>query len=83
MIFMTNRLFSREVTAAMLVCLRGEVAAVIVCRTDPPGIELYFCAVTLSIMAAGHVSEMLLMMTLKTFYEFEIRAQPDMFEPLA
>ena len=83
MIFMTNRLFSREVTAAMLVYLKKEMAAMIVYQTNPPGIELYFYAVTLSIMAAGHVSEMLLMMTLKTFYEFEIRAQPDMFEPLA
>ena len=36
------RVFSRDVTAAMLVYLNNGTAAVLVYPTSPPGIELYY-----------------------------------------
>ena len=36
------RAFSPDVTAAMLVFQNKEMAAMMVCQTNPPGIELYF-----------------------------------------
>ena len=38
------RVFSRDVTAAMLVSLNKETAAMLVSPTKPPGIELYYHA---------------------------------------
>ena len=56
-----NKAFSRDVTAAMLVCLNKEMKAVMMYQTNPPGIELYFYANTFfcfkSNMVPGHVSE--------------------------
>ena len=36
-----NRVFSRDVTAAMLVSLNKETAAMLVTPTNPPGFELF------------------------------------------
>ena len=36
------RVFSRDVTAAMLVYLNKGMAAIMVYQTNPPGIEIYF-----------------------------------------
>ena len=38
------RVFSRDVTAAMLVSLNKGTAAMLVSPTNPPGIELYYHA---------------------------------------
>ena len=38
---MDNRVFSRDVTAAMLVSLDNGIAAMLVSPTSPPGIDLY------------------------------------------
>ena len=37
-----NSVFSRDDTAAMLVFLNKETAAMLVSPTNPPGIELYY-----------------------------------------
>ena len=39
-----NRVFSHDVTAAMLVSQNKEMAAMLVSQTKPLGIELYFSA---------------------------------------
>ena len=39
-----NRVFSRDVMAAMLVFLNNGTAAILVSPTNPPGIELYYHA---------------------------------------
>ena len=39
-----NRVFSRDVTAAMLVSLNNGTAAMLLCPTNPSGIELYYHA---------------------------------------
>ena len=39
-----NRVFSRDVTAAMLVFLNNGTAAMLVYPTNPPGFELYYHA---------------------------------------
>ena len=46
---LVNRVFSHDVTAAILVYQNNETAAMLVYQTNPVGVEL--C------MAAGHVSE--------------------------
>ena len=43
----TTRVFSHDVTAAMLVSQNKEIAAMLVSQTKPVGIELYFYANTL------------------------------------
>ena len=43
---MRYRVFSRDVTAAMLVFQNKEMAAMMVYQTNPPGIALYFYANT-------------------------------------
>ena len=37
-----NRVFSRDVTAAMLMSLNKGTVAMLVSQTNPPGIELYY-----------------------------------------
>jgi len=39
-----NSVFSRDVTAAMLVSLNKETVAMLVSQTNPLGIQLYSCA---------------------------------------
>ena len=39
-----NRVFSRDVTTAMLVSVNNGTAAMLVYLTNPPGIELYYHA---------------------------------------
>ena len=41
---LSYRVFSRDVTAAMLVSLNNGTAAILVYPTNPPGIELYYHA---------------------------------------
>ena len=55
---MTNRAFSHDVTAAMLVFQNKEMAAMMVYQTSPPGFVCkYFLLFQYSNMAAGHVRE--------------------------
>ena len=42
--YLGYRVFSRDVTAAMLVSLNKGTAAMLVSPTNPPGIELYYHA---------------------------------------
>ena len=42
--FLDFRVFSLDVTAAILVFLNNESAAMLVSPTNPPGIELYYHA---------------------------------------
>ena len=60
-----NRVFSHDVTAAILVSQNNETAAMLVSQTSPVGVELFsyanalFCANKFAWMLArsGHVSE--------------------------
>ena len=45
----TNRVFSHDATAAMLVSQNKEIAAMLVSQTKPLGIELYFYVNTLEL----------------------------------
>ena len=59
---LTYRLFSRDVTAAMLVSLNKGMAAMLVFPINLLGIELYscangFCCFALKNMVIDHVSE--------------------------
>ena len=45
-VFMVYRVFSHDVTAAILVSQNKEMAAMLVSQTKPLGIELYFCVNT-------------------------------------
>ena len=59
---LTYRLFSRDVTAAMLVSLNKGMATMLVSPTSLLGIELYsyangFCCFALKNMVIDHVSE--------------------------
>ena len=40
----TNRAFSHDVTAAILVFQNNETAAMLVYQVDPVGVELFSCA---------------------------------------
>ena len=42
--FTSNRVFSHDVTAAILVCQNNETAAMLVSQTSPGGVELFSCA---------------------------------------
>ena len=58
---LSNRGFSRDVTAAMLEAKNNETAAMLEGKTNPVGVELFsyvkLSFVTEICMAAGHVSE--------------------------
>ena len=71
-------MFSRDVTAAMLVSLSIRTAAMLVSQTNPPGIELYFYVkyfllLWLKNMLTDHVSENTLFVTNTLLFEIEAK----------